>query len=201
MGEELPQHIAEVEFDDVSSIDGSTSSAQSSDQVHQEEPLSGHTGRTVSPDAEILPEVELYEELVPEQTPSEAAVPQVTPPDGRDQPLSIPDHVLTPTLADIYYQQGQHQLAAQIYQRLLERDPENDQLIARIREIQSAIEQNTTPEPQQNGSFSHRRTTARKGAGRNRSSAGKRGDSRPLAGIHLKKQVKNAAKSARKRKS
>jgi len=52
---------------------------------------------------------------------------------------SIPDHVLTPTLADIYFQQGQAELAIQIYKRLLNIDPENDRIVQRIDEIESTI--------------------------------------------------------------
>jgi tetratricopeptide (TPR) repeat protein len=38
---------------------------------------------------------------------------------------AIPDHVLTPTFAKIYRQQGQFKLAKEIYERLLESDPDN----------------------------------------------------------------------------
>jgi hypothetical protein len=55
------------------------------------------------------------------------------------QVSSIPDHVLTPTLADIYYQQGQSQLALQIYRRLLDADPDNERIAKRIREIETTL--------------------------------------------------------------
>lgn len=60
-------------------------------------------------------------------------------PDNKDKAYSIPDHVLTPTLADIYYQQGQLQQAAHIYTRLLDRDSENTKVKERLEEIQKRI--------------------------------------------------------------
>lgn len=51
----------------------------------------------------------------------------------------IPDHVLTPTLADIYYQQGQILLAVQIYQRLLKRDPDNEKIARRLTMIEAEV--------------------------------------------------------------
>ena len=49
--------------------------------------------------------------------------PGAEPDAAQRQTYSIPDHVLTPTLADIYYQQGQPRLALEIYRRLLEAIP------------------------------------------------------------------------------
>jgi tetratricopeptide (TPR) repeat protein len=57
-----------------------------------------------------------------------------------DRPYSIPDHVLTPTLADIYFQQGQPQLAQQIYKRLLDADPDNERIARRLEEIEKHID-------------------------------------------------------------
>ena len=53
---------------------------------------------------------------------------------------SIPDHVLTPTLADIYFQQGQPALALQIYNRILKADPDNEEAVEKIRDIQKHID-------------------------------------------------------------
>jgi tetratricopeptide (TPR) repeat protein len=55
---------------------------------------------------------------------------------------SIPDHVLTPTLADIYFQQGQPNLAVQIYSRLLEKDPDNEKISKRLETIKNFIAKN-----------------------------------------------------------
>jgi tetratricopeptide (TPR) repeat protein len=61
-------------------------------------------------------------------------------PDAEQTPeFSIPDHVLTPTLADIYFQQGQPQLALQIYRRLLAADPDNERMAQRIAEIERGL--------------------------------------------------------------
>ena len=57
----------------------------------------------------------------------------------------IPDHVLTPTLADIYLQQGQPKLALTIYRRLLEKKPDNEKLEARVKEIERALAEGTLP--------------------------------------------------------
>jgi len=58
---------------------------------------------------------------------------------------SIPDHVLTPTLADIYYQQGQPQLAIQIYERILQRDGGNERIRQRIEQIRSGAVSTAAP--------------------------------------------------------
>jgi len=53
--------------------------------------------------------------------------------------VSLPDHVLTPTFADIYLQQDQPRIAKQIYERLLEKEPDNDLYLERIEEIDTYI--------------------------------------------------------------
>ena len=63
-----------------------------------------------------------------------------------DRLYSIPDHVLTPTLADIYFQQGQPNLAVQIYSRLLERDPDNEKIARRLDEIKKCISDGSAPD-------------------------------------------------------
>ncbi|MBN1578969.1 MAG: tetratricopeptide repeat protein [Chitinispirillaceae bacterium] len=206
MSGELPESIAEVEFDAASAIENAANVDVSPGGLRDADP-SLRSGQTIVPpdtDTDTLPEVELYEECEPAAVPSgeeNATEPQAAPPDSRDQPLNIPDHVVTPTLADIYYQQGQCQLALQLYRRLLDRDPDNELLAGRLHEIESAIERGSSPEPavepQRRSSRTHRRT---KGANSVRSSCDTTIDTRPLAGVHLKKQVKYAAQKARKRK-
>ncbi len=56
-----------------------------------------------------------------------------------DTSVSLPDHVLTPTFADIYLQQNQPIIAKQIYERLLEKDADNDLYLERIEEIDTYI--------------------------------------------------------------
>jgi hypothetical protein len=53
--------------------------------------------------------------------------------------LELPDHVLTPTLADIYFQQGQPKLSLQIYERLALRDPKDPRLQSKIQEIKDFL--------------------------------------------------------------
>ncbi|MBN1308692.1 MAG: tetratricopeptide repeat protein [Chitinispirillaceae bacterium] len=202
---ELPEHIAEVEFNAASEIEAAASVDAPSGRLGDAEPSLGGGKTAPPPDTGILPEVELYEECEPAATSpgaEEDAAPQATPPDGRDDPFNIPDHVVTPTLADIYYQQGQCQLALRLYRRLVEREPDNELLAARVREIQSEIERGASHqpvvEPGRRSGRTHRRT--RDAAGSARSSSDKKDDTRPLAGVHLKKQVKYAARKARKRK-
>jgi tetratricopeptide (TPR) repeat protein len=103
------------------------------------------------------------------------------------QSFHIPDHVLTPTLADIYFQQGQPRMALQIYERLLQRSPDNDKIEARIEQVRAAIEaeeeQETprqTPKPR-----SKTATSARKSQG---SKAAK--DAPPLKGVRIKRKVR-----------
>jgi tetratricopeptide (TPR) repeat protein len=57
--------------------------------------------------------------------------------DGTDL---LPDHILTPTFAQIYLEQGQPYLAKQIYERLLSQDPENDEYNLRLEEVNGVIE-------------------------------------------------------------
>ncbi|MCL2689724.1 MAG: tetratricopeptide repeat protein [Chitinispirillia bacterium] len=56
-----------------------------------------------------------------------------------DAALELPDHVLTPTLADIYFQQGQPKLSLQIYERLALRDPKDPRLQSKIQEIKDLL--------------------------------------------------------------
>jgi tetratricopeptide (TPR) repeat protein len=111
-----------------------------------------------------------------------------------DKPFSIPDHVLTPTLADIYYQQGQLQLAVQIYSRLLEKDPDNQKLSERLQEIQSKIAQQATEIPVEN-SFKRREMieNLKQVSGIIKSVPQKKKaleSERPLSGVRIKKGKK-----------
>jgi tetratricopeptide (TPR) repeat protein len=107
------------------------------------------------------------------------------------QAYSIPDHVLTPTLADIYFQQGQPQLALQIYRRLLSADPDNERMAQRIAEIERGI---ATQEVEETVAMEH----ARKITGAPEGPAApllekkpkKSGKSRPLAGVRIKRKFK-----------
>jgi tetratricopeptide (TPR) repeat protein len=106
------------------------------------------------------------------------------------QEYSIPDHVLTPTLADIYYQQGQPRLALQIYRRLFEADPDNERMAERIREIEASVVVQETDETVFASNPTHNVPTS---ATRSESNVDKKKSpsARPLAGVRIKKKFKN----------
>ena len=104
------------------------------------------------------------------------------------QCYSIPDHVLTPTLADIYLEQGQSRLAARIYARLLQRDPGNQALAARLATIEKAILSDA-----QNVSHGHAAAQDQKGSGAQKAqsrSARSFNAAKPLSGIRIKKEIR-----------
>jgi hypothetical protein len=51
----------------------------------------------------------------------------------------LPDHILTPTFAQIYLEQGQPYLSKQIYERLMLQDSENEEYAKKIEEIDDII--------------------------------------------------------------
>lgn len=106
--------------------------------------------------------------------------------DSRDKIYSIPDHVLTPTLADIYYQQGQYQLALQIYSRLIEKDPSNLNLQERHDEIRAHL----SSQQNQPGQFFNFGNNT--GSGQDQSKDKKRSaeTDKPLSGVRIKKSKK-----------
>jgi tetratricopeptide (TPR) repeat protein len=116
---------------------------------------------------------------------------------------SIPDHVLTPTLADIYYQQGQPKLALQIYNRLLDADPDNDKLAKRTREIQDFIAsqeagETTMMDSGKKNSAPVRPETAEAPA-RGAAQEDRKADRgrKPLSGVRIKKVFKSRIKKSR----
>ncbi|MFW5813190.1 MAG: tetratricopeptide repeat protein, partial [Fibrobacterota bacterium] len=113
--------------------------------------------------------------------------------DERDEPFSLPDHVLTPTLADIYFQQGQPKLALQIYERLAQRDPDDSSIVAKIEEIRDSLERSDA-EPTEPVVKDTPKTPS---TPKKKSSSGKRKrktdkDSRPLAGVRIKKRPRRS---------
>jgi hypothetical protein len=119
--------------------------------------------------------------------------------DSNDSPYDIPDHVLTPTLADLYFQQGQPLLALSIYRRLLEKcEGGNEKFQKRIVQIEQSIANPVAPpapsgqaaaapaiEPEKSVS------TATPPASRRKTKPKEASDKiRPLAGIRLKKRPK-----------
>ena len=122
-------------------------------------------------------------------------------PEPVDSSYSIPDHVLTPTLADIYYQQGQYALAVQIYTRLLDRDPENGKLKRRLEEVKQAMLINGAAGPEAKPQKPSRTSVKGKSgsekrmmhsSGRTSGKKNSSGDKRPLAGVRIKKNKKSS---------
>lgn len=121
--------------------------------------------------------------------------------DERDKPYSIPDHVLTPTLADIYYQQGQYQLALQIYSRLLEKDPDNIKLQDRLDEIKQQLTVNVHENPESieetPDEIDNLQRTKYFSEGIAKTTRGKKKSpetEKPLSGVRIKKTKKSSKK-------
>jgi len=115
-------------------------------------------------------------------------------PDERDTPFDLPDHVLTSTLADIYYQQGQPQLALHIYERLMLRDPKDTRLLAKIEEIRGVLRQlgeGGTAAPVTAAVRPEKAPSASSGRKKKADAPGARAatDVRPLAGVRIKKSA------------
>lgn len=158
-----------------------------------EEPV---TDETPAP-AGSVPEKEPATEIAKDDREEEVAI----EPEPVESSYSIPDHVLTPTLADIYYQQGQYALAVQIYTRLLDRDPDNGKLRRRLEEVKQAMLINgaAAPEvkPQKPSRTSVKGKTGSEkrmmhSSGRTSGKKKSTGDKRPLAGVRIKKNKKSS---------
>jgi tetratricopeptide (TPR) repeat protein len=118
--------------------------------------------------------------------------------DQQDTPYNIPDHVLTPTLADIYFQQGQLQLALQIYTRLLEKDPDNDKIQGRILEIKTSMEQNHE-ESLTNQNCQHEKVDKKARVRAFPKENSPTTDPRPLAGVRISKKKKAIRRDQKKK--
>jgi tetratricopeptide (TPR) repeat protein len=112
---------------------------------------------------------------------------------------SIPDHVLTPTLADIYYQQGQPKLALQIYNRLLEADPDNDSLAKRIQQIKDYLASQESGETAMMDSERKNPAPIRPETTEEPAPVRKKADNnrKPLSGVRIKKVFKSRIKKSR----
>jgi hypothetical protein len=98
-----------------------------------------HTGRGSPPDAASTESVETATAT------SEPSPAQWDPPVHEDEdlpededPANLP-HIATVTLAEIYFQQGLKEQAAQIYRQLLERQPGDPSTKRRLEEIETSI--------------------------------------------------------------
>ncbi|HUI93254.1 MAG TPA: tetratricopeptide repeat protein [Chitinivibrionales bacterium] len=109
----------------------------------------------------------------------------------KSQEYDIPDHVLTPTLADIYFQQGQPQLALQIYRRLLSADPDNERMAKRIAEIERSIETQEAEETVAVERAKKKTASPKEPAAPSQEKKPKKSSGqKPLAGVRIKRKYK-----------
>jgi hypothetical protein len=109
--------------------------------------------------------------------------------DNNDNPDDLPDQVLTPTLANIFLQQGQLQSAMKIYRRLAEKDINNKELARQIEILEKAIAEGIDnlkpPRP--------RKSRARKKAPNAADTTGRQlpaGDTVPPVNVRIRKKPK-----------
>lgn len=188
-GENASDDVAFEDLEDFGKVE-----IESPVEIISTEDISSEDINTTEPEfsSEPIEPVNSLEEL--EETDKQdlvSAKPHSSEIDDRDKPYSIPDHVITPTLADLYFQQGQPQLAIQIYERLLKQDPDNDKFKNRISQIRQAIDTGVsdqftnTQEAKPVSDNSKIKKTATRTSGRK-----KPVDNRPLAGVRIKKNKK-----------
>jgi hypothetical protein len=71
---------------------------------------------------------------------SEPAPPPSASPTSAGEPTQAsarPPELASPTLAELYFDQGFPDKAVEVYRRLLEREPDNERLRSRMREIEA----------------------------------------------------------------
>lgn len=208
-GQDIEERISEMFENDPLAVDESPESLPD-DEEESEAPSEGSEeiddllGDLNEPDMSVPSEIEDAETAetiayFPEQLQSTSQDKSVEETDS----YSIPDHVLTPTLADIYYQQGQGRLAVQIYERLLQRDGENEKLRARLEEIRARLaqEQDSVPQPPQTSEERTKKqlSSSSTSPGKKKSSRKKKTSSkRPLEGVKIKKKFKERIRKKKK---
>ncbi|MBD3345617.1 MAG: tetratricopeptide repeat protein [Chitinivibrionales bacterium] len=219
----LPEEIGNVEIEEEISEFSDDSGERELEEVSSshEPPVSGKNRDTVpSNETETMDEVAPLEEpesksgeshrYPAEETTDEMQeaikisaeeFPPEEPEPENEGPPTIPDHVLTPTLADIYYQQGQAGLAVQIYSRLLERDPDNERIQNRLVEIKSTMteEDNATGiRPQQPVPPNKEKKDAPQAKKKkSRRSTKKAVGDKPLKGVRIKRKIRENLKKGR----
>ncbi|MBN1127611.1 MAG: tetratricopeptide repeat protein [Chitinispirillaceae bacterium] len=225
--EDAEETIIAGDLDDLFLIDGKKprSAGAPVEPLDEEEPPSGmtetldalaHEGRVLTDEPEKLEGTAVFEDFAPGSVPEAPPRPPEVPlfltetgtsgeggtviddGDKKDLPGDLPDHVLTPTLADLYFQQGQPQLALSIYQRLLQKNGENEKYKERIAEIEKAIAEGIAgPQVNEEGGASPAPRPKKVAAGASRPvrSTKKRSRApdeteRPLSGVKLKRRPK-----------
>lgn len=194
--EAIPEALDDVEFIDEDDLFSQTAAPIDNRQIYSAPLQESFVPLQVPPAEENL-----FEDFPAETvayTQEELSVPPSDTPDERDAAFDIPDHVLTPTLADLYFQQGQYSFALKVFSRLLQQDPDNQKLVSRYNEIKAIVDfhENNPAAAQRDKESTHRKKPPRQQT----SSSVPEKMARPLAGVRIKKSVKTTRKST-KRKS
>jgi hypothetical protein len=116
--------------------------------------------------------------------------------DKKENPDDLPDQVLSPTLANIYIEQGQPQFALKIYQRLAAKDPANQEIQQKISDVEKRIAKGAgdAAPPKPRRGRARKKTPSAKAA----STSSLPEDTKvrlPLAGVRLRKKLKPKRKS------
>jgi len=148
------------------------------DFVVEQNPLSGQPVFSEADENEAAPPL------------SSAVVAPVSQKPSSFHNFSIPDHVITPTLADIYAQQGQLELAIEIYSRLLAKNPDNDRIEDKKKELEKRLAETRELEPNSEDQEDKQSTKA----------SSRKKKSKPLSGVKIKPKYRARAKRKTTRK-
>lgn len=113
--------------------------------TEEEKPVLEEEPMEISPIEEIAEPSQESAPISPEKTPPEAPPVTLTqetkqpPPPESEKISQIPKAFVTPTLGEIYIAQGQYEKAMQIYQALLEKNPNEKRYKDKIEEIQRKL--------------------------------------------------------------
>ncbi len=211
-GEPVPDEIDRVELDtsldneEEEDVEGPGESL-SQQYTHEDEPGVSNTGQESDAESDTT--------AISDESNAESQ------PDGKNKEEentlhSIPDHVLTPTLGDLYFQQGQHELALSVFRRLHERDPENEKIGERLQEIEDEIAEEQSGEEggtcasgeepdtsyyktDSDSGYSSTRTQSKQS--RKKSVQARRKSKKPLKGVRIKEEYRQLHKRRSRKKN
>jgi len=128
---------------------------------------------TSGTETETETETEMETEAEPGAEPSlepeapAAPEPVMGEPSGVEpEPEPEPELVVTETMAEIFLRQGHRELALAVYSQLLQREPDNQRIVAAVGELTGSLGPAPTPEPVPTASEPPRRYDARGTGGR-----------------------------------
>jgi len=111
--------------------------------------------------------------LLESLAPMEAAPPEISPP--REEPVDIPaieqeisaraaeeemPDIATATLAEVYYNQGKIQEAMEVYEKVVERNPDDPSTRTRVDELRNILEQTRTLEKKREATIMRKKKMA-----------------------------------------